>query len=147
MKIEVKIADHLKEETVRVEGPAYSQRISQVVDFVKGLDQVRNRLKAKKGQEVHLLEIDRIYRLVIEDKVVHIKTATQDFTSSDRLYQFKGTLPVHFLQISQSEIINLNQLDHLQLTPNGLVKLILKNGEVTYSSRRYLSSIKEALAL
>ncbi|MGT2756635.1 LytTR family DNA-binding domain-containing protein [Streptococcus ovuberis] len=104
-------------------------------------------MKAKKGQEVHLLEIDRIYRLVIEDKVVHIKTATQDFTSSDRLYQFKGTLPAHFLQISQSEIINLNRLDHLQLTPNGLVKLILKNGEVTYSSRRYLSSIKEALAL
>ncbi|MGT2862994.1 LytTR family DNA-binding domain-containing protein [Streptococcus gallinaceus] len=56
-------------------------------------------------------------------------------------------LPRDFLQISQSEIINLRYLDHLSLTGNGLVKIVLKNGAVTYSSRRYLKQIKEAIGL
>ncbi len=147
MKLKLNISDQVLEDAVTVDAKAYTEQVVQLVDFIKGLDIKAERLKAKRGEEVYLLDWEDIYRLVIEDKVVHVKTAKQDFTTAYRLYQVKEILPADFLQISQSEIINLKQLDHLQMTPNGLVKLILKNGEITYSSRRYLKSIKEALNL
>ncbi|MGT2667097.1 LytTR family DNA-binding domain-containing protein [Streptococcus rifensis] len=147
MKLTLNISDQVLEDAVTVDAKTYTEQVAQLVDFIKGLDIKAERLKAKRGEEVYLLDWEDIYRLVIEDKVVHVKTAKQDFTTAYRLYQVKEILPADFLQISQSEIINLKQLDHLQMTPNGLVKLILKNGDVTYSSRRYLRSIKEALTL
>ena len=63
------------------------------------------------------------------------------------LYQLLQVLPDYFLQISQSEIINISYISHLKLTPNGLVQIFLKNGDMTYSSRRYLKAIKEKLEL
>ena len=96
---------------------------------------------------MHLLAAQDIYRLVIEDRQVHVITQAEEFTSNLRLYQVKDLLPASFLQISQSEIVNLDHLDHLQVTPNGLVKIIMKNGDFTYSSRRYLKTIKETLGL
>jgi len=63
------------------------------------------------------------------------------------LYQVLELLPADFLQISQSEIINTKQIDHLKLTGSGLIQITLKNGQITYSSRRYLKVIKEKLQL
>ena len=62
-----------------------------------------------------------------------------------RLYQVLEKLPSHFLKISQSEIVNLKEIERFNITHNGLVEIHLKNKETTYSSRRYLKSIKEKL--
>ncbi|WP_303973178.1 LytTR family DNA-binding domain-containing protein [Streptococcus merionis] len=147
MKVQLTIADHILEDLVTIEAKVYTSRISQLVAYIQNLDQQIDRLTGKKGDEVHLLDLADIYRLVLDEKVVHIKTEKEDFTTNYRLYQVKDLLSSDFLQISQSEIINIKQLDHLQITPNGLVKLSLKNGDFTYSSRRYLKLIKEALGL
>ncbi|MEY8462166.1 LytTR family DNA-binding domain-containing protein [Streptococcus merionis] len=147
MKVQLTIADHILEDLVTIEAKTYTSRISQLVAYIQNLDQQIDRLTGKKGDEVHLLDLADIYRLVVDEKVVHIKTEKEDFTTNYRLYQVKDLLSSDFLQISQSEIINIKQLDHLQITPNGLVKLSLKNGDFTYSSRRYLKLIKEALGL
>jgi len=64
-----------------------------------------------------------------------------------RLYQVLDILPTTFIQISQSEIVNIDSISHLKLTPNGLVEIFLKNESFTYSSRRYLKTIKEKLEL
>ncbi|PTI70268.1 LytTR family transcriptional regulator DNA-binding domain-containing protein [Staphylococcus succinus] len=53
----------------------------------------------------------------------------------------------HFIKISKSEIINIHYLDHLSMTTTGQIKIFFKNDIVTYSSRRYLKSIKERLEL
>lgn len=56
-------------------------------------------------------------------------------------------MPPHFLQISQSEVVNLDQIKHLELTTNGLVLIHFLDDDQTYSSRRYLKTIKEVLGL
>ncbi|RIM74376.1 LytTR family transcriptional regulator, partial [Staphylococcus arlettae] len=38
-------------------------------------------------------------------------------------------------------------IDHLVLNKNGIIEIIFTNNDSTYSSRRYLKSIKEALKL
>lgn len=147
MKVKLEIDERVVEDQVTIEAQAYTPHISALVEYIQQLDKKTDCLTVKKGEEVHLLAESEVIRLVIEDKVVRVKTASDEFTTNLRLYQLKEILPANFLQISQSEIINLNHLDHLQLTSNGLVKLIMKNGDFTYSSRRYLKIIKETFGL
>ncbi|HEM5082297.1 TPA: LytTR family transcriptional regulator [Streptococcus suis] len=141
------ISPEIVEDLVTIEAQAMSEQITNLVAYVQNLDKQTSRLTVKKGEQVYLVEHDEIVRLYLEDKVLQVETVETIYTSNLRLYQVKEDLPSNFLQISQSEIIHIKQLDHLKLTANGLVKLVMKNGSVTYSSRRYLKVIKERLGL
>lgn len=147
MKVKLAISPEILEDLVTIEAQAMSEQITHLVSYIQNLDKQRSSLTVKKGEQVYLVEHDEIVRLYLEDKVLQVETVETTYTSNLRLYQVKEDLPANFLQISQSEIIHIKQLDHLKLTFNGLVKLVMKNGSVTYSSRRYLKVIKERLGL
>ncbi|AUC92746.1 LytTR family transcriptional regulator [Streptococcus suis] len=145
--VKLAISPEILEDLVTIEAQAMSEQITQLVAYVQNLDKQTSRLTVKKGEQVYLLEHEEIVRLYLEDRLLQVETVENVYTSNLRLYQVKEDLPANFLQISQSEIIHIKQLDHLKLTSNGLVKLVMKNGSVTYSSRRYLKVIKERLGL
>lgn len=147
MKVKLAISPEILEDLVTIEAQAMSEQITNLVTYVQNLDKQRSSLTVKKGEQVYLVEYDEIVRLYLEDRLLQVETVENVYTSNLRLYQVKEDLPANFLQISQSEIIHIKQLDHLKLTANGLVKLVMKNGSVTYSSRRYLKVIKERLGL
>ncbi|CYV25649.1 TPA: LytTR family transcriptional regulator [Streptococcus suis] len=147
MKVKLVISPEIVEDLVTIEAQAISEQVTHLVSYIQNLDKQRSSLTVKKGEQVYLVEHDEIVRLYLEDKVLQVETVETTYTSNLRLYQVKEDLPANFLQISQSEIIHIKQLDHLKLTANGLVKLVMKNGSVTYSSRRYLKIIKERLGL
>ncbi|WP_394405296.1 LytTR family DNA-binding domain-containing protein [Streptococcus sp. 20-1249] len=146
MKVDLQIDENFTEDRVKIEARKLDEDVSKLVDYIKQLG-VSSQLTVRRGEEIHLLAIADIYQLYIADKVLYVRTESEEFTSHLRLYQTMEILPRDFLQISQSEIIHLAYLDHLSLTGNGLVKIVLKNGAVTYSSRRYLKQIKETLGL
>lgn len=147
MKVKVAISSEILEDLVTVEARKLTAQISNLVEMIETFGRQAERLTVKKGEEVHLLELSEIYRLYLENKILQIETRDAVYQSDLRLYQVKEVLSLDFLQVSQSEIINLKQLGHLKQTPNGLVKLVMKNGAGTYSSRRYLKVIKERLGL
>lgn len=145
MKLDLDIHPSHIQERVRIEAPALSSKVVVVRDYIQGLSQPP--LTVKQGQDIYQVEVAHIYRLYLENRVLQVRAKDQTYRSNLKLYQAKEILPERFLQISQSEIIHLTYLDHVQLTAQGLVKLVFTNDDVTYSSRRYLSSIKEGLGL
>ena len=86
------------------------------------------------------------HRFYIENRQVVGETKDNQFILTGPLYQLSEDLPIYFLKISQSEIINTKEIDHLHFTGSGSVQIYLKNGRMTYSSRRYLKAIKEKLS-
>ena len=147
MKVKLNISSEILEDMVTIEAQSMSEQVTHLVTYIQNLDKRTTSLTVKKGEQIYLVDYVSIVRLYLEDKILQVETKEGSFTSNLRLYQVKEELPANFLQISQSEIIHIKQLDHLKLTANGLVKLVMKNGSVTYSSRRYLKSIKERLGL
>ena len=145
MKTEVHIDSHFQEEAVTITAPRLSTRVEQVRDFVEMLDQ-KERLRAKKDGETYLVETRLFHRFYIENRQVVGETKDDHFILIGPLYQLSEDLPIYFLQISQSEIINTKEIDHLHFTGSGSVQIYLKNGSLTYSSRRYLKAIKEKLS-
>ena len=145
MKVEVHIDSHFQEEAVTITAPRLSARVEQVRDFVEMLDQ-KERLRAKKDGETYLVETRLFHRFYIENRQVVGETKDDHFILTGPLYQLSEDLPIYFLKISQSEIINTKEIDHLHFTGSGSVQIYLKNGRMTYSSRRYLKAIKEKLS-
>lgn len=146
MKVELQIKETYKEEKLIVQAPQETKKVQKVIEFAKNLDQ-KETIKGKIDDQVYLVEIGKIQRFYIENRKVLAETASQTYTIDSRLYQVLDILPTTFIQISQSEIVNIDAISHLKLTPNGLVEIFLKNESFTYSSRRHLKTIKEKLEL
>ena len=146
MKVQLHIDEKFSEEKVIIEAPALSDAIQRLLKFAQQLDKNKV-IRAKKEEEIYLLDTAEIQRVYIENRQVWAETATGNYLLGLPLYQVLELLPADFLQISQSEIINTKQIDHLKLTGSGLIQITLKNGQITYSSRRYLKAIKEKLQL
>ena len=146
MKVQLHIDEKFSEERVIIEAPALSDAIQQLLKFAQQLDKNKV-IRAKKEEEIYLLDTTEIQRVYIENRHVWAETVTDNYHLVLPLYQVLELLPADFLQISQSEIINIKQIDHLKLTGSGLIQIAMKNGLITYSSRRYLKAIKEKLQL
>ena len=146
MKVKLDIDAQHTEEQIIIEAPTLSTRVQKVQDFVQSLDQ-KETINGKFQDQVYLIQISKIQRIYIENRKVLAETDQQTYTLDIRLYQAVDILPASFIQISQSEIINIDSISHLKLTSNGLIEIYLKNDSFTYSSRRYLKTIKEKLEL
>ena len=146
MKVELQISETYKEEKLIVQAPQETEKVQKVIEFAENLDRTET-IKGKIDNQVYLVKIGTIHRFYLENRKVLAETASQTYTIDLRLYQVLELLPSNFIQISQSEIVNINSISHLKLTPNGLVEIFLKNERFTYSSRRYLKTIKEKLEL
>ena len=146
MKVQLYIDEKFSEEKVIIEAPALSDAIQQLMKFAQQLGKNKV-IRAKKEEEIYLLDTAEIQRIYTENRQVWVETATDTYLLALPLYQVLELLPTDFLQISQSEIINIKQIDHLKLTGSGLIQIAMKNGLITYSSRRYLKAIKEKLQL
>ena len=146
MKVRLDIDQQYAEEQIIIEAPTLSPRVQKVKDFVQSLDQ-KETLKGKFQDQVFLIEIQKIQRIYIENRKVMAETGNRTYALDIRLYQAVEILPASFIQISQSEIVNIDAISHLKLTSNGLIEIYLKNDSFTYSSRRYLKAIKEKLEL
>ena len=146
MKVRLDIDQQYAEEQIIIEAPSLSPRVQKVQDFVQSLDQ-KETLKGKFQDQVFLIEIQKIQRIYIENRKVLAETGNRTYSLDIRLYQAVEILPASFIQISQSEIVNIDAISHLKLTSKGLIEIYLKNDSFTYSSRRYLKAIKEKLEL
>ena len=146
MKVELQINETYEEEKLIVQTPQPTEKVQKVLEFAENLDQ-KETIKGKIEDQVYLVKIDKIQRFYIENRKVLAETASHTYTIDLRLYQVLDILSTTFIQISQSEIINIDAISHLKLTPNGLIEIFLKNESFTYSSRRYLKTIKEKLEL
>ena len=146
MKVRLDIDQQYAEEQIIIEAPTLSSKVQKVQDFVQSLDQ-KETLKGRFQDQVFLIEIQKIQRIYIENRKVLAETGNRTYALDIRLYQAVEILPASFIQISQSEIVNIDAISHLKLTSNGLIEIYLKNDSFTYSSRRYLKAIKEKLEL
>ena len=146
MKVRLDIDAQHTEEQIIIEAPSLSKNIQKVQNFVQSLDQ-KETIKGKFQDQVYLIQISKIQRIHIENRKVLAETDSRTYALDIRLYQASEILPASFIQISQSEIVNIDAISHLKLTSNGLIEIYLKNDSITYSSRRYLKTIKEKLEL
>ena len=79
---------------------------------------------------------------------VYAATETDEFLLRQRLWELEERLDSHhFIRISNSEIINLRRVIAFDLSLTGTICVSLQGGQISYVSRRYVRTIRQALGL
>ena len=102
-------------------------------------------LSVKKKREQYKVQQKAVVRIYRENRKLIIDTLDGYFESHQALRDMKRILSADFIQISQSELINRRHVQRVKITKTGLVELRLVGERTSYSSRRYLKILKEAL--
>ena len=146
MNVEIFIDENYSETTVKIYAKTYSKDLEWIKDQLLGHPQ--DKITAFTGSEVQILSYKDILRFYSLDNKVYLDTMKSTYTTRLRLYQLEDRLPKkQFIKISRSEIVNLDYVKGLDLSFTGTIALELKNGQVSYVSRRSLKNFKEALGL
>ena len=146
MRIVLKVNEAEQDERIEVYASEVSGKLHHALNqFSKEMNE--RKLYGKCEDMYYPLSYADICRFYTENKQVVVEVNQRKMYVSERLYQLEECLPSKFVRISKSEIINLDYIEKLSIELNGFIKIHFKNGIVTYSSRRYLNKIKEALQL
>lgn len=146
MKLNLIINDKFQVPKITIEAPKLNDKIKTVVQCIEDLDHVEQ-LTGYHDDTISFIQVKNILSIKTENKAVVAITPDGQYVLKSRLYALENTLPSQFIRISKSEIININQLKKLAIEPNGLIRMCLHHDYKTYSSRRYLKTIKERLTL
>lgn len=92
-----------------------------------------------------------IYRIFSLDKKVFVQTDKENLLFKMRLYEFEEIAQKYgwnnFIRISNTDIVNFDNVSRFDMSLSGVIKVHLKNGDYTIVSRRYMSKIRGELCL
>jgi len=144
MEIEVKIDSAYKQPKVII----ITDKITDEVKSVMKKISENKKLTVFSEEEAIMVEADEIIRIYSESKKVYVQTNHDTYSIRMRLYELEEKLALNqFIRISQSELINRNQIVSLDISLTGTVGVLLKSDIRTFASRRYVSKIKKQLGI
>ena len=144
MKIKYIIGDKYAEPEVHLCVKEKNREATEAYEAIEKLFELR--IVGYKGPESELLSPTEIVRIYSENKKVFARTAENTFEVRDRLYVLEAQLEKQkFVRISNSELVNVQQIEKFDMSYAGTIQVRMKNGDVTYVSRRFVRKIKEGL--
>ncbi|MEA4913844.1 MAG: LytTR family DNA-binding domain-containing protein [Christensenella sp.] len=146
MKIEVRLDATCEETTVVI----YTNKVTdEVQNLARRLSQDAPQvIVGFLEDEAMLLSQEEIYRVFAESGKVFAETENGRYQLRLRLYELEERLDgKRFVRISNAEIVNLGMVRGFDLSFAGTICVRMKNGTVTYVSRRYVSKIKQVLGI
>lgn len=99
----------------------------------------------EKGNRV-ILNSGEIITFYAEEQRIYALDKHERYTVSKKLYELEKELDSsRFIRISKSEIINYTMIKCMDMSMSGTIKLTMKNGYETFTSRRNVAKIKKML--
>ena len=145
MKIEIQIDSNIKEDKIVIYAKEITEEIQKIVkqlenehiDVITGI--YDEKIYILKPSEINYFYSENQKILAKTDKLVQVKLKLYEI---EDMFKNKG-----FIRISNSVIANINKIENIEMSFNGVMCIRFKNGDKEYSSRRYVKKIKESLAL
>ena len=99
------------------------------------------------GSESVILEYVKVSRITVESDKTYAYVGTKRYRIKRRLYQIEQQAPDCFVRIHQSCLANLRQIARFEASYSGTLRVVFKNGDVDYVSRRNVRRVKERLGV
>lgn len=146
MQLEVKIDSSCTEPKVIIMTASMTEEVSAILSRLSAhAPQV---ISGSRDDKIEVIEPADLIRIYAGAGKVFALTRKGEYTLRLRLYEAEERLPPdQFVRISNSEIINLKQVNSFDLSFTGTICVKLANGAVTYVSRRYVSKLKKILGI
>ncbi|MBC8535499.1 LytTR family DNA-binding domain-containing protein [Feifania hominis] len=144
MRVELQISQSVTEPYAVVYANALTPEIKRTVSVLQQQESVVTALDER--ENIIILKQEELYMVRVEQAKTVVYCREGRYHTKKRLYEFVAPLN-DFVQISKSAWINTNQLERVEPSFNGLMRIWLKNGLGEYISRKYLPAFKRTLGL
>lgn len=146
MQVEFKIDPSCAEPKIVVFAAGMTEEIEALLEKLS--EQTMRVIAGQKEGKLEILDPIELIRVFAQGGKVFASTRRGEYALRMRLYELEERLDSRrFARISNSEIINLGEVRSFDLSIAGTICVQMKNGEVAYVSRRYVSKIKKILGL
>lgn len=146
MRLEVKIDSSCIEPKVIIMTASMTEDVNSILNKLS--DQAPQIISGSKDHKIEVIEQADLIRIYASSGKVFAVTHKGEYALRLRLYEIEERLPPHqFVRISNSEIINLKNVNDFDLSFTGTICVRLANGTITYVSRRYVSKLKKILGI
>ncbi|MCR5104122.1 MAG: LytTR family transcriptional regulator [Eubacterium sp.] len=145
MKIRAEINEKYSEMEVHVCNEEMSDEVKTVMGqlhsffdtSLTGIDEVGNRCVIRPAD---------IISFYSEGQKVMAMDTSKKYSISKKLYELEQEFEsLCFVRISKSEIVNYKKIKSLDMSLTGTIKVVMKNGYETYTSRRNVKKLKELI--
>ncbi len=149
MKIEISIENDITERKVVIHTEKVDDDVTALIERINGNTKEHSgSFTAFDDGSALFLSPDEIFRIYSQDKKVFAETKDGTYTLKARLYELEEALDSRvFMRISNSEIINLRKVKRMDTSLTGTICVSMKNGTMTYASRRYVALIRKKLEI
>lgn len=146
MQIEVKIDSSCIEPKVIILTASMTEDVNIILNKLS--DQAPQIISGSRDNKIEVIEQADLIRIYASSGKVFAVTRRGEYALRLRLYEIEERLPPNqFVRISNSEIINLKNVNNFDLSFTGTICVKLANGTITYVSRRYVSKLKKILGI
>ncbi len=146
MKIRFDIQKKYQEPEIHICSCRRDEQTQMLYRTINGL--VGSNYTVYDGQSAVIVQVADIVRIYSRSKKVYVRTDGQEYEIKERLYTLEEELKTKdFVRISNSEIVNVRCIRRLDTSYAGTIKMIFKNQDETYVSRRCVSKIKMVLGI
>ncbi len=145
MKIEIHVDEKARDLEISV---TCRQLTPDVEKLLAALRMMNHQLTARKGDEIHLLDISQVIYIESIDRKCYLYTCDQVYESEFRLYELEQQLEEYgFFRVSKSFLIQLRSIQSLRADINRRIRVTMSNGEQIIASRQYADELKKRLGV
>lgn len=144
MKVTFEMSDAYDEALVQIYADAMTDQIREIIQICS--EEGQGTLFGLKEEQLIPIQKEEMVRFFSLDKKTYCETPEETLLIKEPLYKLEERF-IHMIRISNSEIINPDYIKDLELSLAGTIKVNLKNGGKTYTSRRYMKEFKRRLGI
>ena len=144
MLIKTLIDPKYKEMELHICKDRLDDEVTRVAAELHGLFDESLKAVDERGNQ-RLLPLVSVYSFYAEGQKVFALDEKERYVVSKKLYVLEELYENHFVRISKSELVNVRKIKSLDLSLTGTIKVIMKSGYETYSSRRNVAKIRERI--
>lgn len=99
------------------------------------------------GDKATILDYASVCRFTVEKDKSYAHCLDGTYWVKRRLYQIEQQAPADFLKLHQACLANVRQIARFEAAFSGALRVVFKNGDVDYVSRRNMKQVKARFGL
>lgn len=146
LEIEISVDKNYIIPKIIIKTSSMNEEVQKIVSMLSK-DEIKV-ISGMKEDKVEILDENNISRVYAQNGMVYASTQNGVYVLKSRLYEIEEILNnKKFVRISKSEIINLREVKNFDFSFVGTISVQMKNNDVCYVSRRFVSKIKKILGI
>lgn len=147
MQVKTIIHEKYTETEIHVCNHETNEKLKKLTEEIAAFVNPGLPVQRQNGDKMVLQEKD-VISFFAQGQKVFARTAEETYVTTKKLYALEQDLnDALFFRISKSEIINLKYIQKLDMSLSGTIKVIMKDGSETYTSRRNVARLKKTLGI